>query len=471
MTTGEEKKRRNKIESRKSAKNCFEQRVEECLRNHLKTRLRMAEKQQYDVAIIGGGVSGTALLYTLSKYTNIGRIVLVEKYPELGNVNSNVKNNSQTLHVGEIETNYTIEKVKQVYPASMMVKRYTDSLPPDSRAEIIRQMQKMVLAVGEEECAALEKRYGSLKEVFPLLCKLDASGISEAEPEIMRGRSPKEKVLALFNPEGYAVNYSRLAESFAGEVENHWPERAQILLNREVRAIRRTESVYVLTTGAGNISARIVVVDADAHSLGFAKSLGYGEEFSLIPIAGNFYFTPERLRGKVYRVQNKRLPFSAVHGDQELTEPHATRWGPTARLYPVLEARNLRTMKAFFSSSGFHRVQTWFSFAIILLDPLRFWYLFRNLLYEIPIIGNYIFLQKVRNIVPTIRASDLRRAKGYGGMRLQRVNTKTHELLLGEGKIVGDNIIFNMSPSPGASVCLHNAMRDAEQIAKFSTDF
>jgi malate dehydrogenase (quinone) len=59
------------------------------------------------------------------------------------------------------------------------------------------------------------------------------------------------------------------------------------------------------------------------------------------------------------------------------------------------------------------------------------------------------------------------RARGYGGMRLQRVDTRTRELLLGEGKIVGDDIIFNMTPSPGASVCLYNAMRDAEQIAKF----
>ena len=42
-----------------------------------------------------------------------------------------------------------------------------------------------------------------------------------------------------------------------------------------------------------------------------------------------------------------------------------------------------------------------------------------------------------------------------------------YSAILGEGKIVGDDIIFNMTPSPGASVCLYNAMRDAEQIAKF----
>jgi malate dehydrogenase (quinone) len=31
----------------------------------------------YEVAIIGAGVCGTALLYTLSKYTNINKIALI----------------------------------------------------------------------------------------------------------------------------------------------------------------------------------------------------------------------------------------------------------------------------------------------------------------------------------------------------------------------------------------------------------
>lgn len=52
-------------------------------------------------------------------------------------------------------------------------------------------------------------------------------------------------------------------------------------------------------------------------------------------------------------------------------------------------------------------------------------------------------------------------------MRLQRVDTKTHELQLGEGKIIGENSLFNMTPSPGASVCLYNAMRDTEKVMEF----
>lgn len=423
----------------------------------------------YDVVIVGGGASGTALSYVLSRYTDIPRIALIEKYPTVGSVNSNARNNSQTLHVGEIETNYSIEKVREVHPASMMVKRYTDSLSPQMRGGIIRQVQKMVLGVGEAEVTALEKRYDALKEVFPSLQKLDGPGIALVEPAVMQGRSPSQPVRALFNPEGYAVNYGALAQSFIDQVKSRG--NAEILLDTAVTEIIPSADGYTLCTNKGELSARVVVFDTDAYSLGFAKGLGYGKEFSLIPIAGSFYFTRERLRGKVYRVQDPRMPFAAVHGDPELTREGLTRWGPTARFYPVLEARKLSTALPFFRSSGFERAQTWVSFAFILLEPIRFWYLLKNLFYDLPVVGKYLLLPQLRLIVPRMRAHELSRAEGYGGMRLQRVDTRTRELLLGEGKIVGKNIIFNMTPSPGASVCLHNALRDAGQIVQFLQEY
>ncbi|MBI2591076.1 MAG: malate:quinone oxidoreductase, partial [Candidatus Brennerbacteria bacterium] len=57
----------------------------------------MSTIKKYDVLIIGGGVSGTALFYMLSKYTNISKIALVEKYNKVAQVNSRGRNNSQTL--------------------------------------------------------------------------------------------------------------------------------------------------------------------------------------------------------------------------------------------------------------------------------------------------------------------------------------------------------------------------------------
>lgn len=53
--------------------------------------------QGYDVVIIGGGVTGTALLYTLAKFTDLRRVLLLEKYAKVATVNSKATNNSQTI--------------------------------------------------------------------------------------------------------------------------------------------------------------------------------------------------------------------------------------------------------------------------------------------------------------------------------------------------------------------------------------
>lgn len=425
-------------------------------------------EEPFDVVIIGGGASGTALFYTLARYTTLRRVALVEKYAGAGQVNSHAKNNSQTLHIGDIETNYSIEKVAEVAPAASMIARYTEELPEEAKKEVIFPVSKMVLGVGDAEVRLLSERYQKLKNIFPAIEKLERKDIARYEPLLIKGRSDEEPVLALRH-EGFAVDYQKLAESFLSHIPRYSAGRVfDIYFDAALETIEKRGDFYHLSLRTGrSLRASAVVFDADAYSLLFAKRLGYGKEFSLIPVAGSFYFSHEMLRGKVYTVQEPRLPFAAVHGDPDVRVPGVTRWGPTARFFPVLEARNWGTALDYFRVSGLLRPQTWVSFISILLEPIRFFYLIRNLLFEIPVLGKYFFARDIRKIVPTARGRDFTYARGYGGMRLQRVDTRTKQLLLGEGKIYGDNIIFNMTPSPGASVCLFNAMRDAETVVSF----
>ena len=105
---------------------------------------------KHDVIIIGGGVSGTALLYTLSKYTNVKNIGLIEKYSDYGLVNSSPRMNSQTLHFGDIETNYTLEKARKVKRYADMVMHYLEHEKAVKGDEgIFIKVPKMVLAVGK----------------------------------------------------------------------------------------------------------------------------------------------------------------------------------------------------------------------------------------------------------------------------------------------------------------------------------
>lgn len=430
----------------------------------------MRNNENYDVVIVGGGASGTALLYTLARYTSLPRIALVEKYSEIGSVNSKANNNSQTLHIGDIETNYSVDKVREVAPASSMVAKYANALPEEIRSKLIFPTHKMVLGVGEKEVEILNERFENIREIFPNLRKLDRSEIAKVEPMVIKSRREDEPVVALAQ-NGYALDYQKLAQSFVDETlaRSDAQERVKLLMETTVSdVVKDSDGLWKIIFSKGeSIKSKIVIFDADAYSLMFAKRLGYGKEFSLLPYAGTFFFTKQVLKGKVYSVQIPRMPFAAVHGDPDVKVSGKTRWGPTARFFPVLEARNWKTSKDYFKVSELQKLRTWKSFAVILLDPLRFWYLIKNLIYEIPFFASYFFAVEAKKIVPTLTGGDFTRAKGFGGMRLQRVNTKTHELLLGEGKIVGENIVFNMTPSPGASVCLYNAVRDIEQIVRF----
>lgn len=422
----------------------------------------------YEVAIIGGGTSGAALLYTLAKYSSVKNIVLLEQYPDAGQVNSHARNNSQTLHTGDIETNYTLERAATIKPAASMVTQYCNRLSPTKRDQIMRITPKMLLGVGAHEVSLLKERYHSLRQLFPELQLLHESEIRELEPMVMRGRNPTEPVVALYNPNGQAIDFGKLAQSFIEEAKTAPNKTITTLFSHPVKTITHEKTdLYALETPLKTIHARIVVVDADAHSLGFAKQLGYGQEYSLIPMAGTFFFSPEYLRGKVYTCQDAKLLYTAVHGDPDLTTTGLTRWGPTVRFFPVLERGQYRTIIQYFRSAGLARWATWRGFVTLLRDRDRRHFFIKNLIYEVPILGKYLFARTAQKICPSIKASNLRRAKNYGGMRLQRINVNTQELEVGERKIIGENIIFNMTPSPGASICLHNALIDAEHIIKF----
>jgi malate dehydrogenase (quinone) len=162
----------------------------------------------------------------------------------------------------------------------------------------------------------------------------------------------------------------------------------------------------------------------------------------------------------------KKIPFAAIHGDAEVHDQSMTRFGPTAKVTLLLENRKYATIFDYFKTAGFN-INAFISFLSILSDITIFKYIVRNLIYDIPLFGKILFLKEAQKIVPSLKFSDLQFAKGYGGIRPQIVNIKTKHLELGEAKIVGENILFNITPSPGASTCLQNAEYDTEKIVSF----
>lgn len=425
-------------------------------------------EQVHQVAIIGGGVCGTALLYMLAEYTDISDVVLIEKYGAVATVNSHGRNNSQTLHCGDIETNYTLEKAVKVKAAAEMVVNYTSTL--DNQDQVIFKYPKMVLGVGEDECQKLRDRFQVFRKQFPSMQLLEKEQIAEIEPNVVliNGKFRPEQCVALAVLDEYcAVDFNQLAESFVSQAKNNHDKDLTIAMNSHVEEIIEHDGVFRIHTQDSVIRAKSVVVSAGGHSLLLAQQMGYGMEFSCLPVAGSFYFTPKSLNGKVYTVQNDKLPFAAVHGDPDVLIDGKTRFGPTALLIPYLERYNSKTFSEFLRVLRLDRGVLKVFWDLFKVSDIRN-YIFKNFLFEIPGFRRWLFLKDVRKIVPSLKLKDIQFAKGFGGVRPQLIDKKKSILMMGEAKInPGNGIVFNMTPSPGASSCLVNAEIDMRMLADY----
>ena len=417
----------------------------------------------FDTAIIGGGVAGTSLLFTLARYTNLRNIILFEKYDEVSQLNSNPKANSQTLHVGDIESNYTYEKAKKVKKASSMVSNYIQNFDEVNRCGF--RGDKMLLAVGEEEIAELKARYEEFKTLYPYLELWDEAFLKEFEPNLLKNR--KEPILAMgARGQITTVDYKNLSESFVQQALDT-DKNIQMRYNEEVTTIERDEEGnFKITTDTTVFRAKSVVVNAGAYSLLFAQSMGYGKEYAILPIGGSFFFTKEKLlESKVYTMQNPKLPFAAVHADPDCTKDWNTRFGPTAFALPKLERYHSLHLKDLISALNIDKSVTKVYMSLFRDKTIRR-YILKNFLEEVPHFGKEIFIRDARKILPALNADDLTFAEGYGGMRPQIIDKKEQELLLGEAKIEESGLIFNMTPSPGATSSLSIALQDTQSICK-----
>ena len=424
------------------------------------------QSREYDVLIVGGGVVGSALLYTLSKYTDIRDIGLIEKYSDFGLVNSAPSNNSQTLHFGDIETNYTIEKATSVKRMADMVMKYLESQKDaNCKQKIFSKYSKMVLAVGQIQVEGLKKRYMVFSELFPKLKLIGREEIAALEPRVVEGRDPTQEIAALVTPDGYTVDFKELCHSFVSNARKVKPD-IDIHLETRLLKITRGRDAWIIETNSGLMSAKMVVIAAGAHSLMIAKSLGYGRKLSLLSMSGSFYTAKKVLNGKVYTIQVEKLPFAAIHGDPEVHNHRVTRFGPTAKPIFQLERYNRKTFLEYWKTFGLG-ISPIISLLNIIFDKVLFNYVFMNFLYDLPFIGKRLFAREVRRIIPTIKVSEIQYGKGVGGTRPQIVNNESRKLEMGEAKLTGDRIIFNITPSPGASTCLGNAYSDTKLIVGF----
>ncbi len=428
---------------------------------------------EFDVAIIGGGISGCAAFWVLNEYTNIGRIALVEKCDKLASISSNAKANSQTIHDGSIETNYTAQKARKVKVSADKIMHY--ALNKHLQNKAIFKMQKLAIGIGDRECEFITKRHKQFSEIFDGLTFFTKDQIKQIEPKIIESASggdrPENVVASGYREAWCGMNFEVVSDSFVKEAKATNP-KSEVLFNFCVSNIQQNDdgSYKIISKNNDEINAKFVLINAGSFSLPLAQKCGYGLKLGCLPVAGSFYFVPgELLHGKVYTVQNPKLPFAALHGDPDIAIKGVTRLGPTALTMPKLERSD-----SIFGNLSLDLIKIDFKIGTVrvgfdlLKDSDIRKYVFRNILFEMPFIGKRLFIKDARRIIPTLRLQDVTYAKGFGEVRPQVIDMTTMKLELGEKKVAtGKGLTFNMTPSPGATSCLGNAEVDVVEIVKY----
>lgn len=442
-----------------------------------------------DVTIIWGGVSGTSYAYTLSNFTDMQKIVLLEKESNLGAINSKATHNSQTLHEWNIESNYTRDKVIKVSSKANILKKYLQNIVGD-KSDVYALHHKMLLAVWEKESSELVSRFNSIVDLFPQDKLLTWPEILAYEPLVIKGRKKNEKVMAHFSPDGYTVDFGKLSASFIEQSKKTNQDVLDVLTNACVESIEKTDdNKYRVTLKDGRvIVSKALMVAAGWHTPLLLKKFHedypetdfrYGDgskelsvdDFSILSVAWSFFNSHEKmLNGKVYTMQDPDLPFAAVHGDPEVHNSLITRFGPTALWIPKLERYRKWWMWEYFKvfEVSHKAVQALVS-VLSKNDWKTFKYLTKNIAYELPFIGKYLFAREAKKIIPTIKASDIDKAKWYGWTRPQILNTSKSDkkwLDFGEAKFFAkdNSALFSITPSPWATTCLGNAYTDVQAI-------
>ncbi len=399
----------------------------------------------YQLAIIGAGVTGASLLHMVSRFTDINRIVLIEKNDRPGLANSNPLSNSQTLHQGDIESNYELDKALVLKYNATLIKQFArfQSRP------ILGHCHRLLLAVGEDEVDKLERRYHDFLSHYPNMLLWNKSDLLRQEPMVVNGRKGLRpdalKAIAVTN-DASMVNYQHLASAL---IEDALAAKKEIDLyyKHQVRQIKKKLEHYVIDIGNKQIEADTVVVCGSGLSFSLAQEMGLTSGRWLLSVAGKFFTLPKKTNSKIYTMQDNALPFSAVHCDPCILSHDINRIGPTVAVSQ--NAKVMRLLWPYFKNKSTRA------------------FMVKNALYQMPGMSKYFYLKQARKIIPSLTIQDLKEVQ-KGGLRPILLNDEDVSLSRPTQKLNSDHgLIFNIALSPGGVSCLANAVDDAESLCQY----
>ena len=226
--------------------------------------------KNYDVAIIGGGVTGTAIARRLSKFDL--KIILIEKHEDLAS--ETTKSNSGILHGGYAAPKGTLKCEMNVRSNPMFDQAY-DELKFD-----FERRGSFIVALEEDEMPTLEKelKQGNERGIKGEIIT-DIKIIKSMEPHIT------DNVHAVYHcPSAGLIWPFGLAIALA---ENARQNGVEILLESPVSNIKKSNGQFKITVGNHEISSKYIVNAAGLYADKISNMVG-NFDYTITPRKGDY---------------------------------------------------------------------------------------------------------------------------------------------------------------------------------------
>lgn len=394
----------------------------------------------YDLAIIGGGLVGLATaMELLTRHPRL-KLVVLEKESAIAQHQSG--HNSGVLHGGIYYAPGSLKATACVAGKARLIEFCKE------HGIVYDLVGKLIVATSEDELPRLDALYQrGLANGVPGLKLVDAGELREIEPYC-------GGIRAIHSPQTGIIDFSAVARAYAQEVASRG---GGIRLNHEVREIRGSRGLYLVSTTGGDIETGAIVSCAGLYADRVARLTGAPDVPRIVPFRGDYYMLrPElsdRVRGMIYPVPDPRFPFLGVHFTRRI---NGDVWlGPNAVLafaregYGRLDV-NLNDLRDALGFPGFQKLAA------------KFWRTGLEEYYRD--FSKRAFLAALQRYMPDLTLADL--VPGPSGVRAQA--------LAADGALVDDFVVHQQgralhvrnAPSPAATSSLAIAELIANRAAE-----
>ena len=260
----------------------------------------MTTSNQYDIAIIGGGIVGTATAMALAEQFH-PKLVVLEAEGKLAAHQTG--NNSGVIHSGLYYKPGSLKARNCVEGREAMYRFCAE------HGIAYDNCGKLVVATSKDEIPALDRleERGHANGLAGLRRLNSRAELLEFEPHV-------DGIDGLYVPQTGIVDYKQVTDTYGKIIRER---DGEIRLNSRVTAIHRRDGEIVLETASGEVRARNIINCGGLQSDRVARMAGLDPKLQIIPFRGEYYeLVPERehlVKNLIYPVPDARFPFLGVH--------------------------------------------------------------------------------------------------------------------------------------------------------------